>query len=90
VYAPDEDKKPAACDLHDDNNPPTDEDSDILVVDDNEIVDEDIQCRLCTETSSHATTEISAIATSIVHMAGHAIGHISSIARATKTQTGIF
>jgi hypothetical protein len=80
-------KKPAGKTNEEDNNSPTDEDSDVIVVDDDEIVDEDVQCRLCSETSTHAMSEIGAIATSLVHMAGHAMRHIPSIARqATKNK----
>jgi hypothetical protein len=81
IYTPENDKKPAARDDHD---PPSDDDSDIIVVDDDEIVDEDVQCILCSETSTHAMNEIGAIANSVVHMVGHAIDRISSIATATK------
>jgi hypothetical protein len=81
VYAPEDDKKPAAHNYEQDEDPLTDDNSDVLVVDDDAIVDKDIQCRLCNDSTNHAMSEMSALATSIAHMAGQAIGHISSIAR---------
>jgi hypothetical protein len=84
VYAPEDNKKTATHNYKKDDDPLMDDDSDVIDVDDDAIVNEDVQCRLCNDSTNHAMSEISAIATSIVHMAGQAIGHISSIARGTK------